>query len=74
MKERNIHEWFDLIARANNDQEFMRMFFMNLDGYKGQPSTEDLIQFVNFLSAVRLHQLRDTFRGRGNKTSQPDRH
>lgn len=57
MKEMDVHEWFDLLE-SKNDNLALRILFNNLDCAE-EPSTADMIQLINFLTAVRLHQLRD---------------
>ena len=57
MKETNLYEWFDLLERTD-DQQVIRHFLAQLDGYKGPPTTDDMIQFVNLFAALRMHQLK----------------
>ena len=61
MKEVTIHEWFDLLE-IGGDENVIQMFYRNLDNYKNPPTLEDQIQFVNFMAALRLHQLKHTDR------------
>ena len=60
MRTLDINEWFDRIEKSKDDLEAIRAFVTNLDHYTYPPSYDDMLQFVNFLSAIRLHQLKHT--------------
>lgn len=59
MKTIDVHEWFERMERSS-DQETMRAFLSSLDGYKGTAPLNDMLQCINFLTAVRLQQLKNT--------------
>ena len=58
-REISVQEWFTTIENAEDDKEVVRILLSNLDGYIGTPPKEDLIQFVHFLTAVRMHQIKN---------------
>ena len=62
MREAGIYEWFDILNAGYVDQTALHALFRNLDNYQGPPTTADMIQMLNFITAVRLHQMRESFR------------
>ena len=59
-RETGIYEWLDFLT-TDTDNTTFRLFFNSLEGYPGQPSHADLVQLINFVTAVRLHQMRESF-------------
>lgn len=56
----DVHEWFETLDHSDGDADFIRMLLHNLKGYSGTPPLKDMLEVINFVTAVRLHQLRNT--------------
>jgi hypothetical protein len=56
-----VHVWFDKIS-SSGDAVAVKALLSKLQNYQGTPITDDMIEVVNFISAIRLLQLRDDCR------------
>lgn len=60
-RETGIYEWFDMLS-GETDQTTFRVFLSSLNGYQGPVTNDDLIQLINFVTGVRLHQMKQTMK------------
>jgi len=60
-RETQIFEWLDYLTNDVDNTTF-RMFFHTLEGYTGPTTHADMIQLINFVTAVRLHQQRESIK------------